>query len=69
LVRWSKKLDSLSAEAMIDTHARTRFAGLIRQLAAGLVTNDQFEDHLPQSNDPAVHEVYFAGVAGSEQLI
>jgi hypothetical protein len=50
---------------MIDTHARTRFAGLIRQLVAGLVTNDQFEDRLPQSDDPAVHEVYFAGVWGT----
>jgi hypothetical protein len=49
---------------MIDAQARTRFAGLIRQLVAGLITNDQFEDRLPQSKDPAVHEVFFSGIWG-----
>ena len=49
---------------MIDAHARTRFAGLVRQLVAGLITNDQFEDRIPRSNDRAVHEVFFNGIWG-----
>src|SRR5271170_4935429 len=49
---------------MTDKSARTKFAELIRQLAAGLITNDQFEDRLPQNVDHAIHEVYFNGVWG-----
>jgi|SRR5689334_5437801 len=49
---------------MVDTGARSRLSELIRQLVAGLITNDQFEDRIPQSADPAIHEVYFSGIWG-----
>jgi hypothetical protein len=49
---------------MVDVQARAKFARLIRHLVAGLITNDEFEDRLPFSEDSAVHEVYFNGVWG-----
>ena len=43
---------------MIDRSARDRLSELIRHLAAGLITNDEFEDALPiRSHDPAVEEL------------
>ena len=47
---------------MADIEARIKLSELIRQLVAGLITNDQFEDRIPRSSDPAVHEVYFSGI-------
>jgi hypothetical protein len=47
----------------IDRAARNQLAEAIRALAAGLITNDQFEDkRMPYSNtDPAINEVYSKG--------
>ena len=43
---------------MIDRSSRDRLSELIRHLAAGLITNDQFEDALPiRSIDPAVDQL------------
>jgi len=49
---------------MIDYPSRTRFSELIRGLVAGRLTNDEFEDAIPQSLDVAIHEVYFTGLWG-----
>ena len=47
---------------MIDSPARTRLAEAIRALAAGLITNDQFESRVPVNpHDPALREVFFSG--------
>ncbi len=46
---------------MIDRHNRNRLAELLRHLASGQITNDEFEDALPQSSDPAIFEIYFNG--------
>ena len=47
---------------MIDQRARNRMAELVRHLVAGLITNDEFEDRLPASSDPAIHELFYLGV-------
>ena len=49
---------------MVDIEARKNLSELIRQLIAGFITNDQFEDRIPRSSDPAVHEIYFNGIWG-----
>jgi hypothetical protein len=47
---------------MIDRESRTQLAELIRHLAAGRITNDEFEDRLSlQSADPAVWGVFSCG--------
>lgn len=46
---------------MVDRDSRDRLAELIRSLAAGNITNDQFEDALPASEDRAILEVYSNG--------
>ena len=46
---------------MIDRTARNKLAELLRSLAAGLITNDEFEDSIPESNDKAIKEVFFNG--------
>ncbi|WP_213999725.1 hypothetical protein [Arsukibacterium sp.] len=46
---------------MIDREARNRLAELIRALASGRITNDEFEDALPLSEDNAVKEVFHHG--------
>jgi hypothetical protein len=49
---------------MIDRTARTQLAEAIRALAAGLITNDEFEDRVPSSLDPAVRKVFDRGAWG-----
>ena len=49
---------------MVDKEARTKMAELIRQLIAGKITNDEFEDSIPQTKDRAVFEVFFSGLWG-----
>src|SRR5262245_56630937 len=49
---------------MIDTVARNELADAIRALAAGLITNDEFEDRFPESLDPAVRAVFLGGAWG-----
>lgn len=46
---------------MIDRTARNKLAELLRSLAAGLITNDEFEKSIPESNDKAINEVFFNG--------
>ena len=46
---------------MIDHSARNRLAELLRSLASGAITNDEFESLIPESNDKAVYEVFFNG--------
>ena len=43
---------------MIDAQARSKLAELSRSLVAGLITNYQFDDRIPTSSDPAIHEIY-----------
>ncbi len=43
---------------VIDRAARTRLGEMLRHRAAGVVTNDQFEDRSPwESGDPAIREI------------
>lgn len=48
---------------MVDREARNKLAEAMRALAAGLITNDEFEDQrLPHSkDDPAISEIYSKG--------
>ena len=47
---------------MIDRAARTALSGNLRHLAAGLITNDEYEDRLPvPSADLAVWEIHLNG--------
>jgi hypothetical protein len=47
---------------MIDRDARNRLAEGIRHLAAGVVTNDEFENRvLSRSSDPAIEAVFLGG--------
>lgn len=48
-------------DAMVDRAARDRAAELIRHLASGQITNDEFEDALPETSDSAVSEVFRHG--------
>ena len=46
---------------MIDRSARNKLAELLRGLASGLISNDEFEDSIPESEDKAINEVFFNG--------
>ena len=47
---------------MIDRQARDNFAEILRHLAAGQITNDEFEDRMPlKSKDAAVNRIFWAG--------
>ncbi len=51
---------------MIDRRARDKLAELIRNLADGIITNDEFEDRLygsdlQRSKDAAIWEIYAGG--------
>ena len=48
--------------AVIDNEARKHLAALARRLAAGGITNDQFEDRQRSSKEPALHDIYFYGL-------
>jgi hypothetical protein len=49
-------------EPVIDTIARRRMAELARHLAAGLISNDEFEDARPDSSEKGLYDVYFCGL-------
>jgi hypothetical protein len=49
---------------MIDRPARNQLAEALRALASGLITNDEFEERIPFSNDPAIGCIYLNGVWG-----
>jgi hypothetical protein len=50
---------------MIDRHSRDKMVLLLRQLATGRITNDEFEDRQPlSSQDPAMAEVFYRGASG-----
>ena len=46
---------------MIDRDARNKLAENLRSLASGLITNDEFEDSIPQSDDKAIIEIFSNG--------
>ena len=46
---------------MIDHCSRSRLAELLRSLASGAITNDEFEALIPESSDKAIYEVFFNG--------
>jgi len=47
---------------MVDRASRRRLAELLRQLVAGRITNDEFEDRIPRdSPDPAIGAVFGDG--------
>ena len=46
----------------IDQSARAMLARLLRRLAAGLITNRQFEAALPRSRDPAIQAIWSIGL-------
>ena len=46
---------------MIDRSARNRLAELLRSLASGMISNDEFEESIPVSEDKAINEVFFNG--------
>lgn len=43
----------------VDRVARKQFAIAIRRLVAGQITNDEFDDAVPQSRDPAVCAIFW----------
>jgi hypothetical protein len=46
---------------MIDQQARTIHARRLRSLIQGRITNDEYEDSVPASKDPAVYEIFARG--------
>ncbi|WP_428740105.1 hypothetical protein, partial [Sulfurimonas sp.] len=49
---------------MVDLSTRTEFAEQIRHLVSGQISNDEFEDRLPESKDKAIREIFWNGVWG-----
>ncbi|WP_157372603.1 hypothetical protein [Photobacterium marinum] len=49
---------------MIDRKARDELASLIRSLSSGQITNDEFEDRIPSSEDMAIREIAWLGAWG-----
>lgn len=52
---------TLCVKKMIDRSARNKLAELLRSLASGMISNDQFEESIPDSEDKAIYEVFFNG--------
>ncbi len=51
-------LSKTGEEPMVDRASRHRLAELLRQLVAGRITNDEFEDRVPRdSPDPGIEAV------------
>ena len=46
----------------IDQEARQHLARLARRLAAGAISNEQFENQRPNSREAALHDIYFHGL-------
>ena len=46
---------------MIDRNSRNRLAELLRSLASGQITNDEFETSIQESKDKAIVEVFSNG--------
>jgi hypothetical protein len=46
---------------MIDYQARSQLAQAARALVAGRITNDEFENRQPESNDLAAREIFYRG--------
>ena len=44
---------------MIDIEARNKFAELLHQFIAGRIENFDFEDRVPNSEDPAINEIWW----------
>lgn len=49
---------------MVDRKARDELAEQIRHLVAGQISNDEFEDRLPESTDTAIWEIFWNGAWG-----
>lgn len=48
--------------SLIDHEARKQLAALARRLAAGAITNYQFENECPDSKEYAIHDIFFYGL-------
>jgi hypothetical protein len=46
----------------IDYGTRRHLAVLARRLAAGTISNEQFENECPSSKEAALHDIYFYGL-------
>lgn len=46
----------------VDQAARQQLAALVQQLAAGEITNRQFEDNRPCSTERALHDIFAHGL-------
>ena len=46
---------------MIDRIARSKLSELIRSLVSGNITNDEFEEKIPDSEDAAIREIFSHG--------
>lgn len=46
---------------MIDRNARNTLAELLRSLASGSISNDEFEKAIPKTEDKAINEIFFKG--------
>jgi hypothetical protein len=46
---------------VVDLEARRKLAEAARALVSGRISNDEFESRIPESEDPAVLEVYSKG--------
>lgn len=52
----------VTMSTFIDHGARKHLAALARRLAAGAITNEQFESECPDSKESAVHDICFYGL-------
>ena len=46
---------------MVDRAARNQLAELLRSLASGSISNDEFEDSIPITEDAAIHDIFLNG--------
>jgi hypothetical protein len=42
----------------VDRQSRDKAAKLLRRFASGQITNDEFEDSMPETGDPAIHAIW-----------
>jgi len=49
---------------LIDRASRDSLAQLARHFVAGRITNDELEGRLPDSGDPAIHEIWWNALWG-----
>jgi hypothetical protein len=47
---------------MTDVPARSKMSEAIRALVSGRITNNEFENRLPESSDPCIREIFLHGI-------